>query len=216
MHVICLSQQVTYILCLWLPDISTFILDFQVTIEVINFMQLFVITKLTKRSLTSKDCLWKLTLNIRLSLLCCNPPDYWRMLLGGWRKGYGDNCHKNRTLLPEIKNHRIAVGGTGSFITSHVLCRSQCQVWGFEWSVSLQRRLFFWVFFCVCVCFFFSPLQLWYYWRSSLLRKMRWGFTACKVWNQRFFFVFLISQVYGEDNSSRLITLCIHILWQWM
>lgn len=155
MHVICLSQQVTYILCLWLPDISTFILDFQVTIEVINFMQLFVITKLTKRSLTSKDCLWKLTLNIRLSLLCCNPPDYRRMLLGGWRKGYGDNCHKNRTLLPEIKNHRIAVGGTGSFITSHVLCRSQCQVWGFEWSVSLQRRLVFWVFFCVCVCLFF-------------------------------------------------------------
>lgn len=119
-------------------------------------MQLLVITKLTKRSLTSKDCLWKLMLNIRLPLLCCNPPDYWRMLLGGWRKGYGDNCHKNRTVLPEIKNHRIAVGGTGSFITSYVLCRSQCQVWGFEWSVSLQRRLVFWVFFCVCVCFFFS------------------------------------------------------------
>lgn len=41
-------------LSLQLPDISTFILDFQVTIEVINSMQLLAITELTKSSLTSQ------------------------------------------------------------------------------------------------------------------------------------------------------------------
>lgn len=117
---------------------------------------------------------------------------------GGWRKGFGNDLFKTKDILPTTELLLMAL------VPAKPATPYADKMPGQELCV-------------ICDCggpptsnSFLTLILL----KIASTEKKTWVFISLEVSNQTFSSVFLISQIYREANSSRLITLCIYILCQ--